>query len=625
MTALSVLAGALADARRSWRPLVQVDLLYKAIAFIALTPLTGLLLRALIARTGSAAVADADIALFFFTTKSGTAALILVSALAIAIVALEQACLMTIGLCVERGAPVLVRDAFAHAAKRAFSVLRLAVLLVLRVLLIVAPFGAALGATYWGLLRAHDINYYLKEHPPEFWVALAIAAGIVLALLAVLARFVSAWLITLPIVVFEKRLPVLAFGESARRMEGRRGRAAAVLAVWAAAAILLPILTTQLAQVAGRAMAPAFGGTLAGLLVFSGIFASLWGGSLLAVSIATTTLFAMIVTRFYHEGSWAGEVALPVPFRDELEIEGRRVRISWRAIVAVLLVGVALVPGLAYLVLKNVWADRPVLVLAHRGAAAEAPENTLAAFRLAGEQRTDFVELDVQESSDGVVLVVHDVDLMKVGRSPLKIWESTAERLRAVDIGSAFSPAFSDQRVPTLAEALAACKGVSKVDIELKDYGHDQRLEERVVEIVEAAGMQDHIVTMSLSHEMVEKMKSLRPAWTAGLLTAKALGDLTRLPADFLAVESRMATRRFIRSAHAAEKPVYVWTVDDPHRMVRMIGLGVDGLITNRPALAREVVQRFAAMSRPQRLFLFIMTRFGGHQEISEPESNLRP
>src|SRR6185436_10277743 len=122
------------------------------------------------------------------------------------------------------------------------------------------------------------------------------------------------------------------------------------------------------------------------------------------------------------------------------------------------------------------------------------------------------------------------------------IWESPAAEVRAVDIGSRIGPQFRNERVPTLAEALEACKGVSRVDIELKYYGHNQRLEERVVEIVEAAGMENSIVTMSLDRDMVAKMKRLRPAWTSGLLSAKAIGNLSGVAADFLAVEKSMAT-----------------------------------------------------------------------------------
>jgi glycerophosphoryl diester phosphodiesterase len=86
-----------------------------------------------------------------------------------------------------------------------------------------------------------------------------------------------------------------------------------------------------------------------------------------------------------------------------------------------------------------------------------------------------------------------------------------------------------------------------------------------------------------------------------------------------------MATRSFIRTAHAAHKPVYVWTVNDPQRMIRMIGLGVDGLITDRPALAREVLARYDDMTQAERLLLFAMTRLGVRKEISEPEEAVRP
>jgi glycerophosphoryl diester phosphodiesterase len=124
---------------------------------------------------------------------------------------------------------------------------------------------------------------------------------------------------------------------------------------------------------------------------------------------------------------------------------------------------------------------------------------------------------------------------------------------------------------------------------------------------------------------MVANMKRLRPGWTSGLLTAKAVGDLTGVSADFLAVEKSMATRRFIRQAHRAGKPVYVWTVDDPAKMVRLIGLGVDGLITNRPGVAREVVDRYERMTEAERLLLFVVTSFGAEADVPPPPGELRP
>jgi glycerophosphoryl diester phosphodiesterase len=465
----------------------------------------------------------------------------------------------------------------------------------------------------------------LTDKPPEFWEAVAIVGVVGALLVATLLRFISGWILVFPLVVFEHKLAFLAFGESARRMKGRRWNAIGVIVAWAAAAAAASWLVNTSAKVAGRSIAPMFGDSIAGLLAFVGSVAVVWGLASLAVNVASTTIYTMLVLRLYLEAGPKRELWQSVPSGERMHLGNPRFTLSFRALGGLLALALVAATGLAYWLLRTAWTERQVLVFAHRGASVDAPENTLAAFKLAGQEGTDYVELDVQETSDGVVVVAHDADLMKIGGSPLKIWESTFDQLRAVDIGSRVSPKFKDERLPTLAVALDACKGVCHVDIELKDYGHDQRLEERVAELVEAAGMEQQIVTMSLSAKMVAKMKQIRPAWTSGLLTAKAIGDLSKLPVDFLAVQSSMATRRFIRAAHAAGKPVYVWTIDDPHQMIRMIGLGVDGLITNRPAVAKDLLARFAAMPQQERLFLFVMTRLGAKNEISEDTHELRP
>ena len=623
--ALATLKGAFRDFAGDWRTLAGVELFVAAIAFIVITPMSEALLRMLVSRSGSSAVTDVDVALFFFTTMSGLAALLLLLAASVGIAIFGQACLMTAGLARARGVRVRVRDAVMHGATRAVSILWLTLGLSLRLFLFAAPFLAAIGATYWLLLGEHDINYYLKARPPMFIAACAIVAVLALSLAIILARKLSGWVLVLPLVVFERMRPGRAFAESARRMSGRRVHAVVVFALWGIIALVTSFATSAVIKLLGRAIAPALGSTMAGLLVLVGTVATIWFLCSLAVSIVSAALFALILVRFFLTTSPVPQLDLPAPFRDELEIEGKRLRVSWAALVGGLAVGIVVASGLAYLLMKDTWTDRLVLVFAHRGASASAPENTLASFRRAAEEHTDFVELDVQESSDGVVVVAHDRDLMKVARSPLQIWSSTEQQLREVDIGNWFSVTFRDERMPTLAEALAVCKGVCRVNIELKDYGKSRRLEESVVELVEAAGMRNDIVTMSLNRTMVDNMKRLRPNWTAGLLAAKAIGQPNRFPYDFLAVESRTATRRFIRAAHAAHKSVYVWTVNDPQRMIRVIGLGADGLITDRPALAREVLTRYAAMTQAERLLLFAMSELGVREEISEPEDNLRP
>ena len=137
--------------------------------------------------------------------------------------------------------------------------------------------------------------------------------------------------------------------------------------------------------------------------------------------------------------------------------------------------------------------------------------------------------------------------------------------------------------------------------------------------------MENECSFMSLDRDMVLAMKRLRPRWRVGLLAAKGLGDLTSLGADFLAVEARMATRRFVRRAHRAGQEVYVWTVNDPAWMLEAMGRGVDGLITDKPDLAREVVTRRARMSDAQRVLVALMVGLGARTEALATEEALRP
>jgi len=214
---------------------------------------------------------------------------------------------------------------------------------------------------------------------------------------------------------------------------------------------------------------------------------------------------------------------------------------------------------------------------------------------------------------------------MRVGGSALKVWEASAADLRAIDIGSHTAPQYAAERVPTLAETLAASKGRTRVVVELKSYGHAQQLEERVASIVEAAGMVDQSMFMSLNHDMVRRMKELRPAWRAGVLVAKAIGDLTSLHADFLAVEARLATRSFVRQAHRAGQDVYVWTLNDPAWMLSALSNGVDGLITDVPDLARQVVTRRDGMTDAQRILVALLIRLGVRTDVLAAEDALRP
>ncbi|WP_170327232.1 glycerophosphodiester phosphodiesterase family protein [Ruegeria arenilitoris] len=475
-----------------------------------------------------------------------------------------------------------------------------AVRFVLRVLVLILPFAAVSAVIAWWTLTEYDINYYLTFHPPSFWIAVVLIGAVILVMAWVLIRRLSAWALGLHLVLFEGVHPAHAFNISATRMEGKRGRLKIELAIWL---ILRVIIAGLIAWVAGLlfAIVPLQGASHLRLaLVYSLLVAGVWSVAGLVLAATALGALAVLLDGFFE-----------IRTEEPPHPEPGSLRIPLFAILGAAAVAVLVGLWFGQHLLERIQAPDRAEVIGHRGAAALRPENTMASVLKAIEDGADWVEIDVQESADGEVIVAHDSDFMKLAGVNLKVWDATMEDIAQIDIGSWFGPEYADERTPTLREVLEAAKGKSKVIIELKYYGHDVDLENRVAVIVEELQMQDDIATMSLKYPAVQKMKKLRPDWRAGVLAATAVGDLTGLEGDFIAVNAAMATPGLVRSVHDAGKDIYVWTVNDPLQMSAMASMGVDGLITDRPAMANEVLRLRAEMGPAERLLLWLATTFG--------------
>jgi glycerophosphoryl diester phosphodiesterase len=154
--------------------------------------------------------------------------------------------------------------------------------------------------------------------------------------------------------------------------------------------------------------------------------------------------------------------------------------------------------------------------------------------------------------------------------------------------------------------------------IELKYYGHDRNLESRVADIVEQTGMESDIMIMSLKIDGLRKVVALRPAWTRGLLNTASIGDLTQLDLNFLALNSMAASTAMIHRAHKQGMKVFVWTVNDPVQMSVMMSRGVDGIITDEPALAHQVMELRKQLSPFGRLVVWIAGETGLLQGVDK-------
>jgi glycerophosphoryl diester phosphodiesterase len=594
--------------RQSWQQVFVTHLIFTALGVVLFTPLLGFTGRLLLKLSGQTALADQDIA-YFLLSPTGMLALILFAALLIGILAFEQAALMRIAISVMHGKPVATVDALGYTASRIQNMLMFTGRLVIRILLLTLPFLAIAGGVALFLITDYDINYYLKEKPPEFWTAAVLIGIIVMTMIILLARKLLGWSLALPLVLFADVSPASSFNESFRIAKNNRAQVLALLVSWGVLAILLASIVFGLIQLAGSWLIPSFVESISILVLLLGGLSISWILANFLLTTFTSGSFAYLVMGLYEEHGPALNKALTNSKPSDPET--RQIGISKRGVAIFLLAGVVIAGLTGRWLINGIQTADDITIVAHRGAAGKAPENTLASIRQAIEDKADWIEIDVQETADGDIVVMHDSDFMKLAGKNLKIWDATLPQLADIDIGSWYDPSFSQERVPTLKQVLEIARDKAKVVIELKYYGHDKNLEQSVVDIVEETAMVGETAIMSLKYTAVKKMRALRPDWKIGLLSTTSIGDLSSLDADFLAVAMGMASAGFIRRTHEAGKQVFVWTVNDPVSMSRMISLGVDGIITDEPEMARQVLTERAKLSSAERLLIHTALLFG--------------
>jgi glycerophosphoryl diester phosphodiesterase len=437
------------------------------------------------------------------------------------------------------------------------------------------------------------------------------------ALVAILLRLFTGWLFALPLVLFEKVRPSDALRQSGERAQGHRCKFLLWIFGWALASMVLTAATTSIVIWLSRSFVPQATGSLVLLFFAIGITLLLWIAVNLAINLLSTTVFATILFNLYRYFACKSEMDLSQLGFRKTKAKQTRFQLSRSRLIAIGIAGAAVAIAVGVLAMQSVCLEDNVTIIAHRGSSKAAPENTIAAVRKAIEDWADWIEIDVQETADGEVVVFHDRDFRRLTGINLKIWEATIADLRDIDVGTWFAPEFKDERVPTLSEVLQECKGNIRVKIELKHYGYARQLEQRVARIVEANDMTSDVAVMSLKMDAVRTMMTLRPDWKIGFLMSVSAGNLKNIKADFLAVNGSFINRNLIRSTQKSGKEVYVWTVNEAPTMSNLIGHGIDGIITDRPLLARLVLEQRAEMSVPERLLLELAALMGVRSNIN--------
>ena len=243
------------------------------------------------------------------------------------------------------------------------------------------------------------------------------------------------------------------------------------------------------------------------------------------------------------------------------------------------------------------------IVIAHRGARAYYPENTLAAFKAALEMDADMIELDITLSKDNIPVVIHDEKLNRTTNGIGLVSDHDLEELKKLDAGYWFHEKFSGEKIPTLEEVLIFAKDNIALNIEIKPeaVGEDHKggIEEISLELVKKYEMEQHVLFSSFNYRAITHLKKLDQNIAAAILYERNQAaerspseQVSAHNADAFNCNFRKISQKWMDDLNEHNIPVFIYTVNREREMQKMIEMGVSGIFTDKPDVLKDLVDK---------------------------------
>jgi glycerophosphoryl diester phosphodiesterase len=351
------------------------------------------------------------------------------------------------------------------------------------------------------------------------------------------------------------------------------------------AAFLLGVATVA-PTIAADLLAPASSPWLAavGLSVFQiGVF---------VITALLTIMIVQSLTAMMRD--WLGrlredhrQVPAVIAYSEPSHITASGQKLLWGLSAGVIVLAFGITAVLNHRTMVNLVDSEQTEVVAHRGFIQGGVENTLPALQAAAKAGADRVEFDVMETKDGKFVVMHDANLQRLAGKNLLVKDLTQDELTKITVRAGGMEA----KIPTLEEWIQLSIQLNLPQLlEIKLHGGESPdLVPRLLAVLDRAGVTEHYTYHTLSREVVDELKRLRPQLVVGFIVPINFGGVPNVKADFIVIEQQSFSSRFVRQAWAAGYNVIVWTVDDEQRMRDYMEAAVDGIITDRPDIGTAV------------------------------------
>ncbi|BAL16359.1 glycerophosphoryl diester phosphodiesterase family protein [Bacillus cereus NC7401] len=328
-----------------------------------------------------------------------------------------------------------------------------------------------------------------------------------------------------------------------------------------------------------------------------GTFALLAESTMSVFLTSTLYLFSFIVTPFYIMAITRLYLQ-KVPVEDVLLEEGldysktkadkcffQKHRWKFIGVYIVGIITAGMVVAFIVTFITNTYKEP--IIMAHRGYISKGVENTKEALQGAIDAKADYAEIDVLQTKDGELAVIHDLKLKRLANANVHVSDLTMDELRQLTLSQ---DGFSGQ-ISTLDEIIKLAKGKIKLNIEVKLHGGEKDFVNKVLKTIKDNEFEKQCVIQTLHYPLIKEFKRANPNIKVGYILYASRAHLKNVKADFYVAEEYMLNKKLVKEARKLNKPIYVWTVNDMESLKGYYKLNVDGIITDYPESARETIK----------------------------------
>lgn len=580
--------------RRHRRSLLLYHLFFTGLTLALVSPAIGALLSALEPVTGAGVISTGGIAAFLMS-PGGVVWMVATLTAFTATFTLEQAGMTVIASSVERsGEYRLTMAALWRVARRSGRLLWLALLQALGHLAVAMPFLVIIALAWWGLLSSYEVYFIRVTRPPELWWFAVVAAATLGLMLFCNGWLFLRWSLATPIVTLERCSAITALSLSSRRIHGSKSRMLFPLALGGILLVTLPLLFTWLFQLMGSPFLALMPASPRALLPAITAYVTVYLLLLVIVAFLLSAGYSVLIYRVYLSATGHSRQHHPLT---PPQSTGARAWLVEAALVVMVLVQATAIVG-------AFGREDEVSITAHRGNAFAAPENTASALERAIDDGADYLEVDVRMTADGKLILWHDVDLARVLGRPERISALRWEDIRDLDAGAWFSPDYEGERILTLEEAIRMARGRAGLFLDLKPDHNSRDLTREVISTLRQQNAVEGTIIAAAERHVLSEARAMEPSLRTALLAEFIIGPLDDERFNILGLRYNQVNAAAVARARQLGYELHVWTVNQPSEMSRMIDMGVDNIITDRPDVLARILSERKELSDAERLAL---------------------